>query len=29
VLGYTLNDSLRLRTGIAKALRVDLGVVDA
>jgi malate dehydrogenase len=29
VLGYTLNDSLRLRTGIAKALRVDPGVVDA
>jgi len=29
VLGYTLNDSLRLRTGIARALRVDPGVVDA
>jgi malate/lactate dehydrogenase len=29
VLGYTLNDSLRLRTGIAKALRVDPGTVDA
>ena len=29
VLGYTLNDSLRLRTGIARALRVDRGTVDA
>jgi malate dehydrogenase len=29
VLGYTLNDSLRLRTGIAKALGVDAGLVDA
>lgn len=29
VLGYTLNDSLRLRTGIAKALRVEPGLVDA
>jgi malate/lactate dehydrogenase len=29
VLGYTLNDSLRLRTGIAKRLRVSLGSVDA
>jgi malate/lactate dehydrogenase len=29
VLGYTLNDSLRLRTGIAKTLRVDPGGVDA
>ena len=29
VLGYTLNDSLRLRTGIAKALRADPGTVDA
>ena len=29
VLGYTLNDSLRLRTGIAKALRVGPGAVDA
>jgi malate/lactate dehydrogenase len=29
VLGYTLNDSLRLRTGIAKALGVELGSVEA
>jgi malate/lactate dehydrogenase len=29
VLGYTLNDSLRLRTGIAKRLRVAPGSVDA
>jgi malate dehydrogenase len=29
VLGYTLNDSLRLRTGIARALGLDAGVVDA
>jgi len=29
VLGYTLNDSLRLRTGIARALRIDPGTVDA
>jgi malate dehydrogenase len=29
VLGYTLNDSLRLRTGIAKARRVDPGTVEA
>ena len=29
VLGYTLNDSLRLRTAIARALRVDAGSVDA
>ena len=29
VLGYTLNDSLRLRTGIAKRLRVPIGSVDA
>jgi malate dehydrogenase len=29
VLGYTLNDSLRLRTGIAKALRIEPGAVDA
>jgi malate/lactate dehydrogenase len=29
VLGYTLNDSLRLRTGIAKALRIAPGIVDA
>ncbi|HLE99893.1 MAG TPA: hypothetical protein VI540_08345 [Gaiellaceae bacterium] len=29
VLGYTLNDSLRLRTGIASALGVDAGSVDA
>ena len=29
VLGYTLNDSLRLRTGISKALRVEPGAVDA
>ncbi len=29
VLGYTLNDSLRLRTAIAKRLRVTPGSVDA
>jgi malate dehydrogenase len=29
VLGYTLNDSLRLRTGIARVLGVDAGVVEA
>jgi malate dehydrogenase len=29
VLGYTLNDSLRLRTGIAKRLGVSPGSVDA
>jgi malate dehydrogenase len=29
VLGYTLNDTLRLRTGIAKALGVEPGTVDA
>jgi malate dehydrogenase len=29
VIGYTLNDTLRLRTGIALALRVDPGRVDA
>ena len=29
VLGYTLNDSLRLRTGIARALHVDPGAIDA
>ncbi len=29
VLGYTLNDSLRLRTGIEKALGLDAGVVEA
>jgi malate/lactate dehydrogenase len=29
VLGYTLNDSLRLRTGIGGALGVDPGSVDA
>jgi len=29
VLGYTLNDSLRLRTGVAKALGVGAGTVDA
>jgi malate/lactate dehydrogenase len=29
VLGYTLNDSLRLRTGIAAALGVDAGTVEA
>jgi malate dehydrogenase len=29
VLGYTLNDSLRLRTGIGKRLRVAPGRVDA
>jgi malate dehydrogenase len=29
VLGYTLNDSLRLRTGIANALRVDPGTIEA
>jgi malate dehydrogenase len=29
VLGYTLNDSLRLRTAIAKRLRVSPGCVDA
>ena len=29
VLGYTLNDSLRLRTGVAKALRIAPGSVDA
>lgn len=29
VLGYTLNDSLRLRTGIAQALAVDAGTVEA
>jgi malate/lactate dehydrogenase len=29
VIGYTLNDTLRLRTGIALALGVDPGAVDA
>lgn len=29
VLGYTLNDSLRLRTGLARALGVPAGTVDA
>lgn len=29
VIGYNLNDTLRLRTGIAKALRAELGSVDA
>jgi malate dehydrogenase len=29
ILGYTLNDSLRLRTGLAKALGVAPGSVDA
>jgi malate dehydrogenase len=29
ILGYTLNDSLRMRTGIAKALGVPPGTVDA
>jgi malate/lactate dehydrogenase len=29
ILGYTINDSLRLRTGFAKALRVPAGHVDA
>jgi malate/lactate dehydrogenase len=29
IVGYTLNDSLRLRTGIARALAVDPGSVDA
>ena len=29
VLGYTLNDSLRLRTGLAKALGVEPGAVEA
>jgi malate dehydrogenase len=29
VLGYTLNDSLRLRTGLAKALGVSAGSVEA
>jgi malate dehydrogenase len=29
VLGYTLNDTLRLRTGIAKALAVPIGSVTA
>jgi malate dehydrogenase len=29
VLGYTLNDSLRLRTGIARALQLDPGAVEA
>lgn len=29
VLGYTLNDSLRLRTGIGKRLRISPGRVDA
>jgi malate/lactate dehydrogenase len=29
VLGYTLNDSLRLRTGLAKALGAQAGDVDA
>jgi malate dehydrogenase len=29
VLGYTLNDSLRMRTGLAKALGVPPGSVDA
>jgi malate/lactate dehydrogenase len=29
VLGYTLNDSLRLRTGLAKALGVPPGTVEA
>ena len=29
ILGYTLNDSLRLRTGLAKALGVPPGSVDA
>jgi malate dehydrogenase len=29
ILGYTINDSLRLRTGLAKALGVPAGHVDA
>jgi malate/lactate dehydrogenase len=29
ILGYTLNDSLRLRTGVARVLGVDPGRVDA
>ena len=29
ILGYTINDSLRLRTGLAKALGVPAGAVDA
>jgi malate dehydrogenase len=29
VIGYTLNDTLRFRTGIAKALGTELGSVDA
>jgi malate dehydrogenase len=29
VIGYTLNDTLRFRTGIAKALGAELGSVDA
>jgi malate/lactate dehydrogenase len=29
LLGYTLNDSLRLRTGVARALGVEPGSVDA
>jgi malate dehydrogenase len=29
VLGYTLNDSLRLRTGVGRALGVDAGRVEA
>ena len=29
VIGYTLNDTLRLRTGIAKALGVEIGSVEA
>ena len=29
VIGYTLNDTLRLRTGIAKALGAELGSVEA
>ena len=29
VVGYTINDSLRLRTGVAKALGVPSGSVDA
>jgi malate/lactate dehydrogenase len=29
VIGYTLNDTLRFRTGVAKALGADLGSVEA
>jgi len=29
ILGYTINDSLRLRTGLARALGVPPGIVDA